>query len=61
MAYPPNAQALIGRAHEQEHVEVLAAMAAAAFANSGLSEKEIAKGSVSLALEIRKQVEAQLK
>jgi len=56
MAYPPKAKALLGRHHQQEHIEILAAMAAAAFADSGLSEEEIAKGCVTLALEIQKQV-----
>jgi len=56
MAYPPKAHALLRRHHQQEHIEILAAMAAAAFANSGLREEEIAKGSVTLALEIQKQV-----
>lgn len=56
MAYPPKARAVLGRHHQQEHLEILAAMAAAAFANSGLDETAIATGSVTLALEIQKQV-----
>ena len=60
MAYPPKAKALLGRHHQQEHLEILAAMATAAFANSGLDESKIAKGSVALALEIQKEIAAQL-
>jgi len=61
MAYPPKAKALLGRHHQQEHLEILAAMVSAAFANSGLDESKIAKGSVALALEIQREIAAQLK
>lgn len=61
MAYPPKAKAVLERRHQYEHLEILAAMSTAAFANSGLSETEIAKGSVALALEIQKAVAAQIK
>ncbi len=60
MAYPPKAKALLGRHHQQEHLEILAAMTSAAFVNSGLDESKIAKGSVALALEIQKEIAAQL-
>lgn len=61
MAYPPKAKAVLERRHEYEHLETLAAMSTAAFANSGLSETEIARGSVILALEIQKVVAEQVK
>lgn len=60
MAYPPKAKAVLERRHQYEHLELLAAMSAAAFANSGLSEEEIARGSVALAVEIQKAVAAQI-
>ncbi len=61
MAYPPKAKAVLERRHQFEHLEMLAAMSAAAFANSGLNETEIARGSVTLALEIQKAVAEQFK
>ena len=61
MAYPPKAKAVLERRHQFEHREILAAMSAAAFANSGLNETEIARGSVTLALEIQKAVAEQFK
>jgi hypothetical protein len=56
MAYPPKAKALLGRDHKQEHLELLAGLTSAVYANSGLSEDEIARGSVALAIEIQKRV-----
>lgn len=59
MAYPPKAKAALTRQHQNEHLEIMASMATAAFANSGLGEEEIAAGSVRIALAIQKQLNEQ--
>ena len=59
MAYPPKAKAALARQHQNEHLEIMASMATAAFANSGLSEEQVAAGSVRIALAIQKEINDQ--
>lgn len=59
MAYPPKAKAALARKHQNEHLENMAAMATAAFSNAGLTEEEVAAGSVRIALAIQKLINEQ--